>query len=1549
MRFVRESPFRHAAAHARGIVGLLTGMALALACSIVPSVAHSATPAEPGICDPKSLTMGTDAAGSITDSDTGIATYVGRNMVIGSTVGQPADGSGWFSNNGPAGSYAAEAEGTTVVKGDLLAHPLKGFFTLGMVAFGAQYLPPSNTTILTVGGRVSPNALGTNSVQAWQTPIGIKSVTKDGTVRNIYDASIAGSNTNLWGSTSATSLKLYDFDHRAYGTIHEKSGDLSHVSIGGQNRDMSSYSEHIARLSDELNTLASTGTVTTGLAPAGDETYYKYDGSKQYKLRFDASKPEKVLYLTGDGYSKSQVFRVSQSDLDTTGYRGLDFRLTRIPADATVLINVDGKQIQWRNGWRIWWNNQQIGNGFSTSAPASAQSLYTKTAQRIMWNFHEAEDQMGSDGSSVQTPAVRILGGQTFNGSANGGISSSDDPAAALLGSVLVPHGSFDDHVTTNGRVWVGGDFYMDDPQLASGISSASAIDMDQERHNLPWNGTITSSCSAVQWKKTDVTGRYALGGSGWGIYKTLADAQQDADPILYVYDNGSNDASPATGVIQVNNLTPNATYYMRETAWPEGHQADSTVYAFTTASTGESMNRPVRLDGSMLPTTADGATYITNTLDSVHWKKRNAAGAALAGSSWKITGSDGSQYSVTDSTGTVSSITVSLDDPSQKIGEMTTAHAHVRFADPQAANDARVQWRSSDPSVATIAPDGTITAGGAGTTEIFAYCGRSYAQARYTVVGDRSSHSTGVLTILGTNQMVVDASQFLRLEANNESVDPSSATWTSSNPSVASVDASGEVSAHAVGTTRLTASWGGMTDHFTLTVAKQYSPDDQPTTSAIHIYYAKDRHSDWSQVYIHYSDGQSWTTKPQPMTSNGNWWTYTITPKGTGRVMLIFGKNDSLTNNQWDKNGGGNFAPDMDHADAIFSAPAGSGPRASDSAPSDAQPIAVRVADAKGNEVSTLALASGQTMSLHAQPVYRDGHFSDVHSYSVAWASSNPAVASVDSTGTVRAVAPGHAVLTATIGSLVARVSVSVASDKSTIIVNARTLQMTAGQQQILTASVNGKSYVPRWTSSDPTIAAIDPGSGLLVAKKPGTVVITAHSTTGSAVSSGTIAISVRSMIPVLTDTDDAPGEIGVVGLPNGEYTVTEETAPAGYSLSTKSYRFTIAGGKLVAGSTDDDPLVEITVGGASGAATDTVIDAPLVAAWKKEDVLTHGLLSGAVWQLTQTASQAKDSGWDDAHAVASTWCVADKTGSSTPAWSTRQCQQSGNGSVLVDTDGEAGVIRITGLRAGAYTLSEVVAPLGHDLLSQTFSLVMTEDGLVSLVPAPQPGSGSVANGGTSPARGSGASCVRRSYYGVFATTNSDRKDSEAASMPIVYDEESTGSASWTKADKAHAEKLLGGSEWELSGSNTYTVADTGATKTIKKSFTVSDAGSAEAVKACTPKRVGKGPRGLGVLCDTDPRPGRFSVAGLDWGTWTLTETKAPEGYLLATGSVTGRIGVTNSSFVPHIDFGAIKDTERSYHLPNSGGPSVVVLMTALGFLLLLTAATSLAIRKKR
>jgi len=100
-------------------VAMVAAMAVT---SLIPSRNANAANSEAGICTPKSVSLGINTG--VGTEDTGIATYVGGDMYVGQKV------SGDMKNtSGPAGSYAAEAEGLTAVNGKLLLHPLKGVWT----------------------------------------------------------------------------------------------------------------------------------------------------------------------------------------------------------------------------------------------------------------------------------------------------------------------------------------------------------------------------------------------------------------------------------------------------------------------------------------------------------------------------------------------------------------------------------------------------------------------------------------------------------------------------------------------------------------------------------------------------------------------------------------------------------------------------------------------------------------------------------------------------------------------------------------------------------------------------------------------------------------------------------------------------------------------------------------------------------------------------------------------------------------------------------------------------------------------------------------------------------------------------------------------------------------------------------------------------------------------------------------------------------------------------------------------------------------------------
>lgn len=408
---------------------------------------------------------------------------------------------------------------------------------------------------------------------------------------------------------------------------------------------------------------------------------YDYNNKANYTLRFDGDyKPvtdaldngipekicntERLITFTGHGTSMQQVFTIDGSELsnwkDGVYYRGVDFKFDNIPEGASVIVNVTGKApIEFHNGWRFWWNGGEISRGYENNSAVKTQ--YSTAAQSIMWNF-------------MDTTSLTIRGGIAGEGRKDWGGSdekwTDDDPAAAMIGSILVPNGSFDDHVTTNGRVYVGKDFMMNNPKEAYYFDiegkSSSVIDMDQERHNFPWSGTYTPDGSAVAWSKVDAAdGKTLLPGSSWRIYGKVEDAKEGKNPIVTVTDGAANDYASTDGELQFNYLNQKAnigdhndtkyfTYYIKEVTAPEGYQVSDKIYYATMNNTGEQVNYVQgyvdTANGNSLvpfvknPTGAIVNAKITGTVSWTKVEEGDKGHAPLAGSEWKLAklGADG-------------------------------------------------------------------------------------------------------------------------------------------------------------------------------------------------------------------------------------------------------------------------------------------------------------------------------------------------------------------------------------------------------------------------------------------------------------------------------------------------------------------------------------------------------------------------------------------------------------------------------------------------------------------------------------------------------------------------------------------------------------------------------------------------------------------------------------------------------------------------------------------------------------------------------------------
>ena len=131
------------------------------------------------------------------------------------------------------------------------------------------------------------------------------------------------------------------------------------------------------------------------------------------------------------------------------------------------------------------------------------------------------------------------------------------------------------------------------------------------------------------------------------------------------------------------------------------------------------------------------------------------------------------------------------------------------------------VTWSSSNPSVATISSSGNATAVAAGIATITATYGRSIAGSAALTVNPPTLVSIAV-TAASSSIAVGATDQFTATGtySNNSTQNiTTSVTWSSSNPSVATISSSGNATAVAAGTTTITAASGSISGSTGLTV----------------------------------------------------------------------------------------------------------------------------------------------------------------------------------------------------------------------------------------------------------------------------------------------------------------------------------------------------------------------------------------------------------------------------------------------------------------------------------------------------------------------------------------------------------------------------------------------------------------------------------------------------------------------------------------------------------------------------------------------------------
>lgn len=454
------------------------------------------------------------------------------------------------------------------------------------------------------------------------------------------------------------------------------------------------------------------------LSEVGDDTVKKTraDVNKyQLDMTFDETNKEKLIAFVGDGTSRTQVFTLDGSKLSSDGYNGVSFAFEKIPDNAAVVVNVTGEVPEFHMGWRFWWNGEDISNGYvnppsndDDKTQLSQQDIekledlnekYSRASEAIMWNFADATDLVIKGGQVKEGQAVwqaphwknnwrynqdenkegmyyffdrAKTYGDGDQADENMQVHVEDDPAAAMLGSILVPNGDFESHITTNGRVWVGNDFMMYNPKGLKEYAvpswdadnnkhgagswnfediSASLVCMDQERHNFIWYADYTQSAGTIEWNKINASGE-PVSGTKWGVYTSREDAKNKANALIEITDNGANDWSSTAGVLKTEGLVLNADYYVRELQEASGYTLNTNIYRIDTSQGVNSTQIVAVFDangtlisdasktelGTVKDSQPEAVGIVNRSLPAVEWEKNDSeTGALLSGSAWRL------------------------------------------------------------------------------------------------------------------------------------------------------------------------------------------------------------------------------------------------------------------------------------------------------------------------------------------------------------------------------------------------------------------------------------------------------------------------------------------------------------------------------------------------------------------------------------------------------------------------------------------------------------------------------------------------------------------------------------------------------------------------------------------------------------------------------------------------------------------------------------------------------------------------------------------------
>jgi uncharacterized protein YjdB len=318
--------------------------------------------------------------------------------------------------------------------------------------------------------------------------------------------------------------------------------------------------------------------------------------------------------------------------------------------------------------------------------------------------------------------------------------------------------------------------------------------------------------------------------------------------------------------------------------------------------------------------------------------------------------------------------------------------------------------------------------------------------------------------------------------------------SWSSSNASVASVDASGKVSAVAEGTATITAKAGDKTATCSVTVTKKVVAVESVTL-------------DKSSLELNEGETATLTATVKPDNASDK----TVTWSSSKTSVATVDANGKVTA--------------VAEGTATITAKAGD-KTATCSVTVKKNTVAV---ESVTLDKSSLELTEGETATLTAT-VKPD----NATNKTVTWTSSSSSIATVDQNGKITAVSEGTATITAKAGDKTASCTVTVKKKVvavESVTLDKSSLELTEGETATLTASVkpdNATNKTVTWSSSNQSVATVDQ-NGTVTAVAEGNTTITAKAGDKTATCTVTVkkkVVAVESITLDITSTILNTGE---------------------------------------------------------------------------------------------------------------------------------------------------------------------------------------------------------------------------------------------------------------------------------------------------------------------------------------------------------------------------------------------------------------------------------------